>query len=50
MRKFLDVHSLKGFEEEPLRKLQVSCREAVENHHNKHGVTCEWISEVKTTA
>ena len=24
MRKFLDVHSLKGFEEEPLRKLQQS--------------------------
>jgi hypothetical protein len=25
-------------------------REAIENHHNKHGVTCEWITEVKTTA
>lgn len=22
-------------------------REAVENHHNKHGVKCEWITEVK---
>jgi hypothetical protein len=76
-KKFLDVHSLKGFEdEETLRKLQESpkdefgithlnimynkedkffClldapnREAVENHHNKHGVKCEWITEVKTT-
>jgi hypothetical protein len=22
-------------------------KEAVENHHNKHGIKCEWISEVK---
>jgi hypothetical protein len=78
MPKFLDVHSLKGFEEETLRKLQQSpvdefgithlnimynkeedkffClldapnREAVENHHHKHGVKCEWITEVKTTS
>lgn len=78
MAKFLDVHSLKGFEKETLRKSQQSpvdefgithlnimynkeedkffClldapnREAIENHHNKHGVTCEWITEVKTTA
>ena len=77
-KKFLDVHSLKGFEEETLRKLQQSpkdefgithinmmynkeedkffClldapnREAVENHHNKHGVKCEWVTEVKTTS
>jgi Protein of unknown function (DUF4242) len=25
-------------------------REAVENHHNKQGVKCEWITEVKTTS
>ena len=78
MPKFLDVHSLKGFEEETLRKLQQSpvdefgithlnimynkeedkffClldapnREAVENHHKKHGVKCEWVTEVKTTS
>ena len=25
-------------------------KQAVENHHNKHGVKCEWITEVKTTA
>ena len=25
-------------------------KEAVENHHNKHGIKCEWITEVKTTA
>jgi dTDP-glucose pyrophosphorylase len=76
-KKFLDVHSLKGFDEETLRKLQESpkdefgithinmmynkeedkffClldapnREAVENHHNKAGVKCEWITEMKTT-
>jgi len=76
-KKFLDVHSLKGFDEETLRKLQQSpvdefgithvnimynkeedkffClldapnKEAVENHHNKHCVKCEWITEVKTT-
>jgi len=77
-KKFLDVHSLKGFDEETLRKLQQSSvdefgithlnilynkeedkffclleapnREAVENHHHKAGVKCEWITEVKTTA
>ena len=77
-KKFLDVHSLKEFDEETLRKLQESpkdefgithinmmynkeedkffClleapnREAVENHHNKHGVKGEWITEVKTTS
>ncbi|HEX7178252.1 MAG TPA: nickel-binding protein [Nitrososphaeraceae archaeon] len=78
MAKFLDVHSLKGFEKKTLRKLQQSpidefgithdniiynkeedkfyClldapnREAVEKHHHKAGVKCEWIMEVKTTA
>lgn len=78
MAKFLDVHSLNGFEEKTLRKLQQSpvdefgithdniiynkeedkfyClldapnREAVEKHHHKAGVKCEWIMEVKTTA
>jgi len=78
MAKFLDVHSLNGFEEKTLRKLQPSpvdefgithdniiynkeedkfyClldapnREAVEKHHHKAGVKCEWIMEVKTTA
>jgi hypothetical protein len=76
--KFLDVHPLKGFEEQTLRKLQHSpidefgvkhldliynievnklfClleapnKEAVEKHHRKAGVECEWILEVKTTA
>ena len=76
-KKFLDIHSLKEFDEETLRKLQESpknefgithinmmynkekdkifClldapnREAVENHHNKHSVKCEWIIEMKTT-
>ena len=78
MAKFLDVHSLNGFEEKTLRKLQQSpvdefgithdniiynkeedkfyClldapnREALEKHHHKAGVKCEWIIEVKTTA
>ena len=78
MPKFLDVHPLKGFDEDALRKLQHSpvdefgikhlnlmynqeqdrfyClleapdKQAVENHHNKHGIKCEWITEVKTTA
>ena len=78
MGKFLDVHPLKGFDKETLRKLQQSpvdefgithhnilyneevdkffClldapnKEAVEKHHRKAGVKCEWILEVKTTA
>lgn len=78
MAKFLDVHPLKGFDEETLRKLQESpvdefgirhhnilyneeedkvfclldapSKEAVEKHHNKAGVECERIVEVKTTA
>jgi hypothetical protein len=25
-------------------------KQAVENHHNKYGFKCEWITEVKTTA
>jgi hypothetical protein len=78
MPKFLDVHSLKGFDEETLRKAQNSpkdefgithdnmlynkeedrwfylldapSKEAVEMHHQKAGITCEWIKEVKTTA
>lgn len=24
--------------------------DAVDKHHKKHGVTCDWITEVKTTA
>jgi hypothetical protein len=25
-------------------------KDAVEKHHSKHGFSCEWITEVKTTA
>lgn len=78
MPKFLDVHPLKGLDEETLRTLQHSpvdefgikhlnllynkeedrlyClldapdKQAVENHHNKHGIKCEGVTEVKTTA
>ena len=82
MPKFLDVHTLKGFEEETLKKLQTTPVDEfgikhlnimynqqedrfyclldapdkqdihiqIENHHIKHGVKCEWITEVKTTA
>jgi hypothetical protein len=78
MPKFLDAHSLKGTDEETLKKLQHApadefgikhvnlmynqeedrffClteapnKDAVENHHSKHGFNCEWITEVKTTA
>jgi hypothetical protein len=78
MPKFLDVHTLKGFDEETLRKAQNSpvdefgvkhhnmfynekedrffClldapnKEAIEKHHDKHGLKCEWITEVKSTA
>ena len=25
-------------------------KEAVQKHHNKHDLNCEWITEVKTTA
>ena len=78
MPKFLDVHPLKGIDEETLRKAQkmpkdefgithdnmlynreedrwycildAPSKEAVEKHHQKAGITCEWITEVKTTA
>lgn len=79
MPKFLDVHSMKGFEDEKiLKKLQASpadefgvthfnimynkgedkffclidapSKEAVEKSHQKAGVKCDWITEVKTTA
>jgi hypothetical protein len=30
--------------------LTAPSKEAVEKHHNKHGLSCEWITEVKTTA
>ncbi len=44
MPKFLDVHSLKGLDEEALPS-----KEAVAKHHEKHGFKCDWITEVKTT-
>jgi hypothetical protein len=78
MPKFLDVHPLKGLDEETLRTLQSApadefkvkalnlmynyeidrfyClleapnKRAIEDHHNKYGFKCEWITEVKTTA
>jgi hypothetical protein len=78
MPRFLDVHPLKGLDEETLRKLQTLpadefevkpinlmynyevdrfyClleapnKQAIEDHHNKYGFKCEWITEVKTTA
>lgn len=78
MPKFLDVHPMKGFDEEALRKLQKSSvdefgishhnilyneevdklfclldapsKDAVEKHHNKAGIKCEWVIQVKTTA
>jgi hypothetical protein len=77
MPKFLDVHSMKGVDEETIRKAQkmpkdefgithdnmmynkqedkwfclldAPSKEAVEKHHQKAGITCEWITEVKTT-
>jgi hypothetical protein len=30
--------------------LDAPSKEAVEMHHQKAGITCEWIKEVKTTA
>ncbi|HET7284721.1 MAG TPA: hypothetical protein VFI70_08545 [Nitrososphaeraceae archaeon] len=30
--------------------LEAPYGQAVDNHHNKDGVKCEWITEVKTTA
>jgi hypothetical protein len=78
MPKFLDAHSLKGVDDETIRKTQkmpkdefgvthenmmynqeedklfclldAPSKEAVEKHHQKAGVICEWIKEVKTTA
>jgi hypothetical protein len=78
MPKFLDVHSLKGLDEESLKKahnspkdefgvthdnimyneeedkffclLDAPNKEAIIKHHEKHGFTCDWVTEVKTTA
>ena len=78
MPKFLDVHSMKGVDEETIRKAQkmpkdefgithdnmmynkeedrwyclldAPSKEAVEKHHQKAGISCEDITEVKTTA
>jgi len=30
--------------------LEAPTKEAVEKHHEKIGIKCEWITEVKTTA
>ena len=79
MPKFLDVHPMKGFDEETLRKwtlpapvdefgvkpenmfynkeedrffclLHAPNKEAIEKHHARFGLKCEWITEVVTTA
>jgi hypothetical protein len=76
--RFLDVHPMKGLDEDILKKLQDSpldefsaihlnilynpeahkcfclleapTKQAVEKHHEKIGIKCEWITEVNTTA
>jgi Protein of unknown function (DUF4242) len=30
--------------------LEAPNKQAIEDHHNKYGFKCEWITEVKTTA
>ena len=78
MPRFLDIHPMKGLDEDLLKKLQDSPQDefsgkhlnilynpeadkcfclleapskyAVEKHHEKMGIKCEWIMEVKTTA
>jgi hypothetical protein len=54
MPKFLDVHPMKGFDEETLRNgpclLDAPNKEAIEKHHATFGLKCEWITEVETTA
>jgi Nickel responsive protein SCO4226-like len=78
MARFLDVHSMKGLNEDTLKALQKSsedeCKvthlnimynpevdkcfclleapslEAVEKNHEKLGIRCDWITEVKTTS
>lgn len=30
--------------------LEAPSKEAVEKHHTKFGTTCDWITEIKTTA
>ena len=77
MPRFLDVHPMKGLDEDILKKLQDSpldefsvkhlnilynpeadkcfclleapAKENVKKHHEKMGIKCEWITEVKTT-
>lgn len=76
--RFLDVHSMKGLNEDILKALQASppdefqvrhlnimynpevdkcfcvleapSPKAVRQHHEKLGIKCDWITEVKTTA
>jgi len=76
--RFLDVHSMKGLDENKLKNLQASPEdefkvrhlnilynpevdkcfclleapnlEAVRKNHEKLGIKCDWITEVKTTA
>ena len=78
MARFLDVHSMKGLNEDTLKALQKSSEdefkvkhlnimynpevdkcfclleapslEAVEKNHEKLGIRCDWITEVKTTS
>ena len=78
MPRFLDVHSMKGLNEDTLMALQKSSEdefkvkhlnimynpevdkcfclleapslEAVEKNHEKLGIRCDWITEVKTTS
>jgi hypothetical protein len=78
MTRFLDVHSMKGLDENTLKEIQkapidefgvlhlnilynpevdrcfclIEARtmEAVQKYHQKVGLKCDWITEVKTTA
>ena len=59
MPKFLDVHPMKGFDENMFYNkeedrffclLDAPNKEAIEKHHARFGLKCEWITEVVTTA
>ncbi len=78
MPRFLDVHSMKGLDDDTLKEIQKAptdefgvlhlnilynpevdrcfclieapTMEAVQKYHQKVGLKCDWITEVKTTA
>ena len=51
MPKFIDAHPMNPFKADELNELQNAPpnAEAIEKHHAKAGIKCEFIHEVKST-